>query len=144
MQPWEDPARRFHSRGTITVAGIQRNYRLYVPSSDKSSSRPVPVIVFHGTTNKVVPFEGLGAGNIVPPIPVWAAAWAARNQCSATAQVTALNSDVKISTWSGSQDNSSVVLDAVDNKGHSWPGSRYLTGITSQAVNATDLIWDFF
>jgi polyhydroxybutyrate depolymerase len=91
-----------------------------------------------------VPFEGAGAGNIVPPSPEWAADWAARNQCDATPQVTNPRPDVKINIWGNCKENASVVLYARDNEGHSWPGSRFLMEITSQAVNATDVMWDFF
>jgi acetyl-CoA acyltransferase len=38
-----------------------------------------------------------------------------------------------------------VILYTLANHGHSWPGSLVMPrDITSQAVNATDLMWDFF
>jgi poly(3-hydroxybutyrate) depolymerase len=33
----------------------------------------------------------------------------------------------------------------LEGHGHSWPGSSMMFGeITSQAINATDIMWDFF
>jgi len=38
-----------------------------------------------------------------------------------------------------------VILYTLADHGHSWPGSPVMPkAITSQAVNATDLMWDFF
>jgi polyhydroxybutyrate depolymerase len=37
------------------------------------------------------------------------------------------------------------MLYALADQGHSWPGSSVMPpAITSQAVNATDVIWEFF
>lgn len=38
-----------------------------------------------------------------------------------------------------------VELVVTEKGGHSWPGGKTVRGKTpSQAINATDLIWDFF
>ncbi len=55
------------------IGPVSGAYNLW---KDCHPSRPVPVIAFHGTADKIVLFEGAGLGNIAPPIPEWAAAWA--------------------------------------------------------------------
>ncbi len=111
---------------------------------DCAPSRPVPVIAFHGTSDNIVPYDGVKRDNIIPNIPEWAAAWAQRNQCSPTPSTTYLKPDVKVDNWENCQAAAEVVLYSIDNHGHSWPGSRFLKGITSQSVDATQVMWDFF
>lgn len=123
------------------IGPVSGAYNLW---KDCQPSRPVPVVAFHGTADQVVPYGGIGVGNLVPPIPEWAAGWAERNGCGKTLTTTHPRSDVKIDTWGNCKDNASVVLYSIDNQGHSWPGSRFLPEITSQAVNATDVMWEFF
>jgi len=107
-------------------------------------ARPIPVIAFHGLTDKVVPYEGAGEGIAEPPIHTWAEAWANRNGCAPTPSVTQPVPSVTAETWGNCSQNADVILYTLDHHGHSWPGSAMLPQITSQAINATDLIWDFF
>lgn len=110
-----------------------------------SPSRPVPVIAFHGLSDNIIPYEGSSQPLMEPPIEEWAAAWATRNQCSATAEINSPVESVTTHRWSGCKDNADIILYTLANHGHSWPGSTTLPrAITSQAINATDLIWDFF
>ena len=129
------------SRVFAAIAPVSGAYNFW---KNCSPERPMPVIAFHGTADKVVPYAGSGNGNLEPPIPEWAAGWAIRNQCSAAPKVTIDIPDVKRETWDSCKDDASVVLYSIDNHGHSWPGSSFLPGITSQAIDATDVMWDFF
>ena len=107
-------------------------------------SRPVPVVAFHGLADQIVPFAGSQPESMLPPIITWATAWAERNNCDPIQQENDLKPDVHVSTWGNCQNNADVVLYAIDNHGHSWPGSNFLKEITSQSINATDVMWDFF
>ncbi|HEU0296456.1 MAG TPA: PHB depolymerase family esterase [Anaerolineales bacterium] len=108
-------------------------------------SRPVPVLAFHGLDDNIVPYEGGTRKAIEPPIKEWAAAWATRNGCSSTPDVTTPMNTVTVHTWSNCKEDADVILYAVANHGHSWPGSPVMPeSSTSQAINATDLMWDFF
>jgi polyhydroxybutyrate depolymerase len=109
-------------------------------------SRPVPVVAFHGTADSVLPYEGMGQGKLMAPIPEWAANWAARNGCSATPAVTFQRGQVTGQTWGNCREGAEVVLYTVEGGGHSWPGSNIApqSGITTQDINATDFIWTFF
>jgi polyhydroxybutyrate depolymerase len=107
-------------------------------------SRPMPVLAFHGTADTVVPYEGTGRGDLAPPIREWAAAWAKRDGCAAQPAITLSTQDVTGETWENCQGNATVVLYTIEKHGHGWPGSRFLPQVTSQAINATDVMWDFF
>jgi polyhydroxybutyrate depolymerase len=108
--------------------------------------RPVPVVSFHGTADKLLPYEGLGQGQLMLPVREWAAGWAAQNGCSSTPAVTFQRGQVAGETWGNCQAGADVVLYTVAGGGHSWPGSDIApeSGITTQDINATDVIWDFF
>jgi len=108
-------------------------------------SRPVPVLAFHGLDDNIVPYEGASTRMMEPPIEEWAASWAAINGCSSTPDLTTPVHGVTVRTWSGCEDTADVILYTLDHHGHSWPGSTIMPPeITSQAVNATDLMWEFF
>jgi polyhydroxybutyrate depolymerase len=108
--------------------------------------RPVPVVAFHGTADNLLPYEKLGQGKLMFPIPEWAANWAARNGCSATPAVTFQRGQVTRQTWGNCREGADVVLYTVEGGGHSWPGSNIApqSGITTQDIDATDVIWEFF
>jgi polyhydroxybutyrate depolymerase len=108
--------------------------------------RPVPVVSFHGTADNLLPYEGLGQGKLMFPIPEWAANWAARNGCNATPAVTFQHGQVTGQMWGNCREGADVVLYTVEGGGHSWPGSDIApeSGITTQDINATDVIWGFF
>ncbi len=104
----------------------------------------MPVIAFHGLQDPLAPYEG-GDTVMQPPIEAWAVAWAKRDGCKEAPDLTQPATAVTVRTWSGCNGNAEVILYSIADEGHSWPGSPTLpSAITSQAVNATDLMWDFF
>ncbi|MCB0209177.1 MAG: prolyl oligopeptidase family serine peptidase [Anaerolineae bacterium] len=105
-------------------------------------TQPVPVVAFHGTADKLLPYQG--QGRLLLPVPDWAAAWATRNGCEATPSTTFHQGEVTGQTWSHCQANADVVLYTIQGRGHSWPGSSMPPDITTQDINATDVIWEFF
>jgi polyhydroxybutyrate depolymerase len=104
--------------------------------------RPVPVVAFHGTADTILPYAG--QGRLVMPAREWAAAWAARNGCDPAPAVTFQNGQVTGETWSNCREGADVVFYTVEGGGHSWPGSDMPAAITTQDINATDAIWEFF
>lgn len=48
----------------------------YPPGLECNPGRPVPVVAFHGTADRLIPYEG---SRILMPARQWAASWAARN-----------------------------------------------------------------
>ena len=127
------------------IAAIAPDSGAYNFWHDCKPSRPVPVLAFHGLDDNIVPYEGGTPEIMLPPIEEWAMDWATRNGCSSTPTITTPVDTVTVRTWSNCNNNADVILYTLANHGHSWPGSAIMPrAITSQAVNATDLMWEFF
>jgi polyhydroxybutyrate depolymerase len=108
-------------------------------------ARPVPVLAFHGLDDQIAPYEGVGRGNVEPPIREWAFDWAKRNGCAPAPASLSRTVTVTVEKWQNCKARSVVILYTLANHGHSWPGTNYLpAAITSNEVNATDLILQFF
>jgi polyhydroxybutyrate depolymerase len=122
------------------VAGAYANFGACEPS------RPVPVIAFHGTDDRIVPYAG--QGNVLPPIEDWAREWAGRNTCADMVADIPLADDVTVTTWSACQGGAEVVLYTVIDGGHTWPGSSAVNdsplGRITDSIDASALMWEFF
>ena len=114
--------------------------------------RELPVIAFHGTADKVVPYkEGdVPAGQANAGLPGTEhnmAGWAALAHCDPTPTTTSVGTEVQHAAWTGCAKGAAVELYAVRGGGHTWPGSPvtvdYL-GHTTDQIDATALILDFF
>lgn len=127
------------------IASIAPDSGAYNFWQDCHPTRPVPVLAFHGLDDNIVPYDGGTPQIMLPPIEEWATAWGVRNGCSSSPNITTPVDTVTVRTWSNCQNNADVILYTLANHGHSWPGSPVMPrSITSQAVNATDLMWEFF
>ncbi|HEX8992814.1 MAG TPA: PHB depolymerase family esterase [Anaerolineales bacterium] len=127
------------------IAAIAPDSGAYNFWKDCNPSRPMPVLAFHGLDDNVVPYDGGIPTSMEPPIEQWAAGWASRDGCASIPVVTVPGQGVTVRSWPGCQGGAQVILYTLANHGHSWPGSAVMPpSITSQAVNATDLMWDFF
>lgn len=108
-----------------------------------SPARPVAIMEFHGTSDQILPYEGIP--NVLLSVPEGLERWAARNGCAADSTVIYNKGEVKGEEWGNCRGNADVVLYVVDGGGHSWPGSAIMPRvITTQDVNATDVMWEFF
>jgi polyhydroxybutyrate depolymerase len=109
-----------------------------------------PVLAVHGTADPIVPFGGgpLGgsAGGIrLPSVPDRLRAWSIGNHCTSGPTSTPVVDTVKRVTYSGCA--ARVELLRVNGGGHTWPGGPTLPahlGPTSQAIDATEELFDFF
>lgn len=104
-------------------------------------TRPVPIIAFHGTADRVVPIQ-----ERVHDIPQWSADWARRNGCDPAPIETHPQEMVEIHTFTNCENNATVQVYYLEGVGHTWPGAQMgdLLGPNTQGTIATDLIWDFF
>jgi polyhydroxybutyrate depolymerase len=112
-------------------------------------SRPVSIMAFHGTADRIVPFDGgktAVAGATLGASPTTMASWAAHDHCDPDFVEKRIGSEVRRRTWSGCDGSSSVAFYIIDGGGHSWPGSIPIArfGMTTQQINASDTIWAFF
>ena len=125
------------------------------------SARPTPVIFFHGTADKFVPFNG---GPIAPQFgnrgtalsnAQAVAIWQKRNGCGAATRTQIPAKDatdpmpVTVETYScpaGRGLENVIVQDG----GHTWPGAHQgwlvtrILGPVTDNINANDTMWSFF
>ncbi len=108
-------------------------------------SNPVSVIVFHGTADRLVPFEGgstpfqVGSHRSDTSVPATVAFWVKQDGCSSTPQ-REQSAEVQVETYSGCRDGAGVALYAIQGGHHTWPG----TLMSHNDVQAASLMWDFF
>lgn len=145
-----------------TVAGA-------VAPDDCGADRPVPLMAFHGTADRVLLYgggvgpglaeagvtpdelaEATGATGLLGPADETLATLASRNGCAPDAVEEQVSEHVVATIWSGCDDDADVVLYTVEGGGHSWPGgptADALAGVlgeTTDEVSANGLMWAFF
>ena len=113
------------------------------------SIRPVPVIAFNGTDDKLVPFEGGPVGDStvrVPAVEDSLQQWAEQNGCTSGPQDERVSDHVRLRRFEGCAEGATVELYAVEGGGHTWPGASIdiPLGATTHEISATDLMWAFF
>ena len=115
------------------------------------NSKPVPVIVFHGTADKFAPYHGGSspiAPGVFPDMPDWTAHAAQRNRCKGDPTDAPITASVRRLAYANCADNADVIFYTVAGAGHTWPGGKHLAewiaGTTTDDINATSLMWDFF
>ena len=113
--------------------------------------RAVPVIAFHGTADRLVPYDGGPSWEFpirFPNVATWMANWARRNRCGADPVESAVAVDVTRREYTNCADDAAVVLYTVAGGGHSWPGGgplpEWWVGPISRSIDATDEMWAFF
>ncbi len=137
-----DLAERIAAFGSVSGAYL-------LPWDECTPSRPVPGIVFHGTADRIVPFEG-GPSHAFdipfPSIPQWVETLAQRNGCDVAPQSLPARGDVRGVAYTGC--DADVVFYTIDGGGHAWPGGgsmpRAIVGHITQDIDATRVMWAFF
>jgi polyhydroxybutyrate depolymerase len=122
-----------------------------LPWSWCTDRRPVPMIAFHGTADRMVPYNGgtsLVSPRPFPAVEPWVANWARRNRCASAPVESAVEADVTRREYTNCADYADVVLYIVRKGGHSWPGGQplpeFFVGPTTHSIDATDQMWAFF
>ncbi len=130
-------------------------------------ARPMPVLAIPRTADRFVTFagppnpaladlewneesraafDGLAFGDVTEA----AAAWAELDGCDPESDRTAVSDAVELVAYANCTGGASVELFVVDGGGHAWPGSAFshasaaIIGPTTDDIDATELIWDFF
>lgn len=121
-------------------------------------SGPMSRVAIHGVEDPFNRFSGGatrgGAGGRIVSAHATAEKWAAHNGCSLTPTRTQLPITVKDGTsveqwvYPNCKNGTDVVLYAVNGMGHAWPPQAgevpRISGNTSQNIDATKVIWEFF
>ena len=121
------------------------------PLDDCKPSRPVPMIAFHGTADPIVPYQGGPSRDFnipFPVIPEWMAARAELNGCVGTPAELPRSGEVSGIRYSSCNKGAEVVFYTIQSGGHAWPGGepmpKWIVGYTTQDINATRTMWEFF
>jgi polyhydroxybutyrate depolymerase len=118
---------------------------------DCSPATPVSVLHIHAKDDPQVPFGGAArpdaADQPATPraisVPDTASKWAQLDGCAAQPQHILDKAGAYCEAWSYCRGKAEVQLCVTESGGPSWPGSKAARG-ASQALTATDLMWDFF
>lgn len=149
--------------------GAIMTYRLGVELSDKLAAiapvsgalnynnglpmYPVSVIIFHGTADKYVPYDGgvgksSGGQRQDKSVAYAVDFWVKYNGCNLAPIKTEYGNIIK-EEYSEGKAGSEVILYTIKNGGHAWPGG--ISGAKygnvdrpTQEISGTNLIWDFF
>jgi polyhydroxybutyrate depolymerase len=135
-----------------TFAAVASVSGSFPPAGTCAPLQPVPLIAFHGTADRSLPYNGAElTGGFLPPIRDGVAEWANRNGCATIPTNTYQSGDVTGETWSGCQGNADVSFYTIQYGGHTWPGSStagsnavLIYDIASQDIEASQAIWEFF
>ena len=115
------------------------------------TTRPVPIIAFHGTADPVDPYGGHGEAYWTYSVPQAAQYWAQQDGCSAKATTTHPDPTVTLTAYGGCHAGASVELYTIAGEGHEWPGGptlpaalEHVLGPQSSAISANAVMWAFF
>lgn len=105
-----------------------------------ASTRPVPMIAFHGTDDGVVSIDGIAGKSI----PSTLEQWAEHNGCDPEPEEERIGSEVIRRHWTGCEATTEFYV--VEGGGHTWPGAIEIAalGYTTKDVSATDVLWELF
>jgi polyhydroxybutyrate depolymerase len=122
-----------------------------LPWSACQPARPVPMIVFHGTADPIVPYLGGRSRSFnlpFPSIPAWVEALARHKGWTGAPLPIPARGDVRGVQLTNSASDADVVFYTIAGGGHAWPGGKplpeFLVGQTSTDIDATKTMWDFF
>jgi polyhydroxybutyrate depolymerase len=122
--------------------------------------RPVPLCYITGSADPLNPLDG-GSTKIIfggsetirskpkPPVRDAIVRWAAANGCPDVATRICETDGVRTEIFGPGRHGTNVVYITVDGLGHVWPGGQSplpesVVGKTSDKLQATDVIWEFF
>lgn len=125
--------------------------------NDPKPKRAVSVMHFHGTADKLVPFNGLGQNApkflTIKSVEETIRIWRKIDGCPEVPKVTEYpdkaddGTRAKRKVYGPGEDGSEVVLIEIEGGGHTWPGRKppvEFLGKSTRDISANDVIWEFF
>ena len=126
-------------------------------------TRPVSVMLVHGTEDPIVPYEGgevklrgFASRGMVISAEATVSEWVRHDGCSPMSEERQLpdvsptdGSTIRVQSWSRCKQGVAVELWRVQGGGHTWPGGwQYLSekyvGTTNRDIDAREELWRFF
>lgn len=129
---------------SVVVLGAVAGLRAPVQSQ---LGHPLRVLAFHGTADRVNPFDGSGTERWDESVPDAAAAWARSLGLASEPTESSLTHDLTRMDFGDLRGAASVSLFVSRGAGHTWPGTplpvfmRLILGRTSMDIDATSEIW---
>jgi polyhydroxybutyrate depolymerase len=134
----------------IAAIGSVAGAYLY-PWNNCQPARPVPAVLFHGTADPIVPYQGGPSVSFhlpFPSIPEWVEAQARRHGCTSAPLALPARGDVTGVQYSDCATGAELIFYTIAGGGHAWPGGeplpRFIVGHTSADIDATRTMWEFF
>lgn len=115
-------------------------------------SGPIAVILFHGTADEHVPYDGgRGTKSLEPrvdrPVSHAVEVWRTANGCTRSSSPRRTG-NISRQTWSGCRDGADVSLVTMHGGGHAWPGGvaprRRRADVPTKEISASEEMWTFF
>ena len=123
------------------------------PGNPCEPAEPAPIIIFHGTADKFVPYDGgKSKRNALhelvshPPVKDAVSFWVKHSGCGPQPEIEQ-DDVVKKETYSKGKNHTEVILYTIAGGGHTWPGTKVREADPQdpmQAIDATSLIRQFF
>lgn len=112
-------------------------------------ARAVPILHIHSELDTRIPYlGGIGIGGYYyPPVDSVLNVWSAKNSCTTVPKTITDNEQYRLTEWPDCGNSTVIQYYLTKDGGHAWPGgnkSRDKADTPSTAVNANDVIWDFF
>jgi polyhydroxybutyrate depolymerase len=126
-------------------------------AADFKPAQPVSVLIIHGTSDPLVPYNGGNVarahGSVVSTgaaVELWRSADGLQGEPKRQHQpATAGACGEEWQSWSGGRKDSALTVIALDGGGHAWPGAAKnlpaaVVGTSCPELDATRTIWEFF
>jgi polyhydroxybutyrate depolymerase len=117
-------------------------------------SKPVSLLSIHGAADPLNPIEGGmvtigGKPDPRPPVRDSVERWAKMLNCPSEPRSLRDQDGVHAIAYAPCAENSEAIFYVIDSMGHTWPGGKsllpeILVGKTTNKINASQVIWDFF
>lgn len=130
------------------IAAIAPVAGAMVTTNACTPQRSVPILHIHSVLDEKVPYEGgiSTFGFTIPPIEQGINQWLNLNSCKINEKSIEYLPKYTHTKWSNCN-NGTIEIYLTKDGGHSWPKGEKVRSEAdeiSQAINANDLIWDFF